>query len=238
MNLRAYSNSGDLKRHKSDLSLVRSVAPNLDIIRVRSLSETRTKSDSTTTPDATENAQRKPQQQTRRDSDTVIAPQIREIITVMNKMTFLVLIAVFASVLTIGGNILIELYASRPDDENSTMDFHVLWSDVLPAIDVVITAFMLYLQFNFTAPMYDRLCCKLDAVVLRLCLKLSIYFLKKAEQQKNQKNAQELGAQSTLQYTRTDHCTAPPLHETQETKANQPQTMILRNADGLEVIIH
>lgn len=96
--------------------------------------------------------------------------QILNLIRVINKMTFLVLIAVLVSLLSIVGNIV---------TLHSQID--ILWLYVFPAADVMTTAFMLYLQFYFTEPLYERVCCKLDTIVLQICLKLNIYFLKRAQ---------------------------------------------------------
>mmetsp|Transcript_21231 Transcript_21231/g.33946 ORF Transcript_21231/g.33946 Transcript_21231/m.33946 type:complete len:117 (-) Transcript_21231:174-524(-) len=116
---------------------------------------------------------------------------------------------------------------------------------------------MLYLQFNFTSSVYDRLCCGLDGMVLRLC----IYFLRKTEQQKNRQKALELRSHSLLDnvHPAADQCAAPQpdpeapsLHKTDEAETctsdraidctlssdTQPQTKVIQNTEGLQVSIH
>eukprot|EP01083_Nonionella_stella_P184265 668407_1 len=103
--------------------------------------------------------------------------QALEILSAMNKMTLLVIIAATASVLTIIGNFIIESVSGFNEkdlrvnhEHTTTIDHDFIWVFILPALDMVITSFMLYLQFNFTHGTYRILCHCLDTVFLKCML--------------------------------------------------------------------
>eukprot|EP01083_Nonionella_stella_P140092 428837_1 len=102
--------------------------------------------------------------------------QALEILSAMNKMTLLVIIAATASVFTIIGNFIIESVGEfnekdlRNNHDHSTVDHDLIWVFILPSLDMVITSFMLYLQFNFTHKTYRMLCHCCDSVFLKCML--------------------------------------------------------------------
>merc|ERR1712228_1002388 len=98
-----------------------------------------------------------------------------EIIGVMSKMSLLVLFASLTSILGNIGNVFIEIHLLQTIDKFE-IDVTLLWAEILPLIDMIVTSFMLYLQFNFTDKTYRALLGHLDTVFLKSCLSVLRYF--------------------------------------------------------------
>ena len=107
-------------------------------------------------------------------------PQITELVNVMNKMTLLVLIAVLSSILSVIGNIFIEIHELTTIAQH-TVDVESMYAFLLPVTDMIITSFMLYLQFNFTQNVYATMCYEADKWFLKICLKLHLWILQKKD---------------------------------------------------------
>lgn len=98
--------------------------------------------------------------------------QIIYLVSIMTKMTVLVMIAVIVSLTGLIGNILIEVNELQTIKEH-TPNREQIWLLILPVMDQVITSIcLLYLQFNFTNGIYSILCSKLDKLCLRIIGKI------------------------------------------------------------------
>ena len=117
-------------------------------------------------------------------------PQIIDVVNVMNKMTLLVIISVFGSILSVIGNIFVEIHELHTIQDH-TADMEQMWGFSLPVIDMIITSFMLYLQFNFTQSVYIRVCTKIDVLFLKCCLNINQYWIIKQENHERQKVIRE-----------------------------------------------
>ena len=111
--------------------------------------------------------------------------QIVDLVNVMNKMCLLVLVAVISSILSVIGNIFIEIHQLNRKEQHATTVIDI-WIFVLPVIDMIITSFMLYLQFNFSQNVYAKMCYKPDVLFLRCCLNMHGYLLKKMDSEHQQ----------------------------------------------------
>ena len=113
-----------------------------------------------------------------------------DLVNVMNKMTLLVVITVIGSILSVIGNIFVEIHELETIAKH-TVDVQSMWAFLLPVIDMVVTSFALYLQFNFTEKTYSSICTKLDISFLTLCLKINAYRLVKSGSSKNESPIKE-----------------------------------------------
>eukprot|EP00483_Globobulimina_turgida_P004742 UN04751 len=86
----------------------------------------------------------------------------------MTKMTLLVVIAVLGSLLSMVGNIYIEIHELETIEKH-TVDVQSIYAFLLPVIDVVLASLMLYLQFDFTKHVYARVCGKMDILFIEFC---------------------------------------------------------------------
>ena len=102
----------------------------------------------------------------KKPNQTVLNDQ--NLVNVMTKMTLLVVIAVFGSILSIIGNIYIEIDEIE-NIEKHTASLDAMWVFLLPVIDMILASFMLYLQFDFTKHVYKKLCTKMDIIFLQFC---------------------------------------------------------------------
>lgn len=133
----------------------------------------------------------------KRSNSTRHDPQIVDLVNVMNKMTLLVIISVLSSILSVIGNIFVEIHELETIAEHD-VNVQSMWAFLLPVSDMIITSFMLYLQFNFTQNIYSKMCYELDICFLKLCLKLNLYFLKKRDDHSDDIIAQNLESHSNL----------------------------------------
>eukprot|EP01084_Bolivina_argentea_P119789 212369_1 len=131
-------------------------------------------------------------------SDTTANKQDMDILNVMAKMTSLIIICVLASIFSIYGNLFIELHGIN----NLHNNVNTIWTFLLPIIDIIITSFTLYLQFNFVESIYVKLCGVLDTRCLKIGLRFVKFCLKK-EELKNVKNTSNIITLAT-ETTKTD----------------------------------
>jgi len=96
-----------------------------------------------------------------RPNQTVLNNQ--NLINVMTKMTLLVIVAVIGSMASMIGNIYVEIISFN------TIKRRTPWTYLLPVIDMVMSSFMLYLQFDFTKNIYSKICGKVDIYFIEFC---------------------------------------------------------------------
>ena len=104
--------------------------------------------------------------------------QNMELLNVMIKLTVLIMVCVFTSVLSVFGNITLEMRWIDPefnDLDGSTMDIRTVTLYLLPTVDILITSLMVYLQFNFAETVYLKMCGKMDLC----CLRCGLWFVRK-----------------------------------------------------------
>ena len=95
----------------------------------------------------------------RKPSQTVLNNQ--NLVNVMTKMTLLVLVCVCGSMTSMIGNIYVEIFNVSQQTK--------MWVYLLPVIDMILSSFMLYLQFDFTKAIYARICGKFDIYFIEFC---------------------------------------------------------------------
>eukprot|EP01084_Bolivina_argentea_P161520 281166_1 len=88
-----------------------------------------------------------------------------DLIGVMNKMGLLVGFAVICSILSLIGNVFIEVHELETIEKHD-IDVQSIWAEILPLMDIVITSLMLYLQFNFADKVYRKLLGNVDVLLL------------------------------------------------------------------------
>eukprot|EP01083_Nonionella_stella_P281868 959312_1 len=106
--------------------------------------------------------------------------QIVDFVNVMNKLALLVVVAVCSSFLSLIGNVFIEIHELQTIEQH-TVDIQSIWAFLLPGMDMVITSFMLFLQFPSAEGTYKTMCFKADAMFLTWCLKAHAYAVSKEE---------------------------------------------------------
>eukprot|EP01083_Nonionella_stella_P055713 146858_1 len=104
-----------------------------------------------------------------------------DILTVMTKMTVLVIITGTISYLSIIGNFIIKSYY-----------YDAIWMFILPVFDMVGLSLMSYFQFNFTHSIYRGMCHCVDSLFLRCMLSFIAYCWK------IEPNVKELETKSTV----------------------------------------
>eukprot|EP01084_Bolivina_argentea_P104852 187730_1 len=113
------------------------------------------------------------QKQLPKPNQTVLNNQ--GLVNVMTKMTLLVLLSVVGSFISLIGNIYIEIYELQETkkinikQETNVANIQHMWIWLLPVCDMILTSFMLYLQFDFTKEIYAKLCTKCDIMFIQFC---------------------------------------------------------------------
>ena len=154
------NNKKEGSRNNSLRRLSRFSRTSLDVDREKSTSKSRSPSPLPKSPSSqAPNKRVKPNQ-------TVLNNQ--NLINVMTKMTLLVVIAVFGSILSVIGNIYIEIHEIE-NIEHHTANIESMWAFLLPVTDMILASFMLYLQFDFTKHVYAKLCTRMDIIFLQFC---------------------------------------------------------------------
>eukprot|EP01083_Nonionella_stella_P164376 543776_1 len=103
-----------------------------------------------------------------------------ELLTLVSRLTVLVIVSAVGSFVTIIGNLVIKTHAIfdekdiTAEQSHAKFDHDAIWVFVLPVMDIVLTSFMLYLQFDFTKRIYHKMCHCLDHLFLQ-CL-VSVMF--------------------------------------------------------------
>eukprot|EP01083_Nonionella_stella_P019553 54297_1 len=100
--------------------------------------------------------------------------QIVDFVNVMNKLALLVVVAVCSSFLSLIGNVFIEIHELKTIEQH-TVDIQSIWAFLLPAMDMIITSFMLFLQFPSAEGVYKNMCFQADAMFLAWCLRVHAY---------------------------------------------------------------
>eukprot|EP01083_Nonionella_stella_P039798 108258_1 len=94
-------------------------------------------------------------------------------IKTMNKLSVLVLLMVFVSIIGLVGTVFVEI-RELERIEGQAIAVQSVWAEILPLMDIVITSFMLYLQFNFTDNVYRFILGKVDVLFLKCWLRLLV----------------------------------------------------------------
>eukprot|EP01084_Bolivina_argentea_P184654 318469_1 len=111
---------------------------------------------------------------TPRTPSTPHSNQIVDFVNVMNKLALLVVVAVCSSFLSLIGNVFIEIHELQTIEQH-TVDIQSIWAFLLPAMDMIITSFMLFLQFPSAEGVYKNMCFQADAMFLAWCLRVHAY---------------------------------------------------------------
>eukprot|EP01083_Nonionella_stella_P039703 107991_1 len=162
-NISQKSKSRENSRNHSRNNSVRTNKSRTDVTmdRVRSPSP----SPSPRSPSPIPNPRTKPKPNLK-PNQTVLNSQ--NLVNVMTKMTLLVLIAVFGSIFSMIANIYIEVIELQTTSQE-TAHIGTMWANVLPVFDMVLASFMLYLQFDFTKNVYNKMCSKWDILFIQFC---------------------------------------------------------------------